>query len=92
MSTPQSTPLHTLGVSPKAIYAGVVPAVLAGLAAVGSALVTTDWNTAETRTLLTGLAAAFVAGISAYIGKPGTVVPEANPATRADKVYQQPPQ
>lgn len=76
MSTPRSTnPLKTLGLSPKAILAFAVPAISAGVASVGSFLATSNWNPSETRTLLVGIGAAFLAGVGAFSGRPGNVVP-----------------
>lgn len=80
--------LKTVGLSPKTILAFLVPLVSAGIASVGSYLATSDWNPTETRTLLTGAGAAFVAGAAAFLGSPGNVVPDIR---APDTTYQRPP-
>ncbi len=63
----------TLGLSPKAVLAFLFPVVSALLAAAGSWVVTGDFNDAEIRSAVGGLAAGATAMLGAYIGRPGNI-------------------
>lgn len=71
----------TLGTSPKARLAAILPA-LAALAATGVQwAVTGAYDQAELVTTLTGLTAAAIAYLGAYLGAPGTVIANIGPAS-----------
>jgi hypothetical protein len=76
MSVPGNIKNVTVGLSPKAILAAVLP-TLGGVIAVGVQwLVTGEFDKAELATALTAVGAALVSGLGAWAGNPGTVVPK----------------
>lgn len=67
------TARRTVGVSPKAILAAVIPAAGSLIAVAIQWAVTGELDRAELVTALTGFSAALLAGLAAWAGKPGMV-------------------
>lgn len=65
--------LRTYGVSPKAVLAFLYPVIAAALTAIGSWVVSGDFNANEIRVAVGGLSLSAVAYLGAYVGKPGAV-------------------
>lgn len=65
--------MRTNGLSPKAILAFLYPAIGSIVSAVGSWIVTGDFNASEIRVSVAGLGASGLALLGAYIGRPGDV-------------------
>lgn len=63
----------TEGISPKAALAGAVPALGTLLTVLVTGFVTGEFDRTEEVEAITGLLAALVAGLSAYLGSPGDV-------------------
>jgi len=70
------TELVTVGTSQKAVLALLYPLIATVVATLGSYIVTGDFNDAEIRVAIAGTLTSFVAGLGAYVGKPGPVVPQ----------------
>lgn len=68
-----AVPTSTVGTSPKAVLAALLPAVGTVLAVVVQWLISGEFDRAELVTSLSGLIAAAVGGFGAYLGSPGTV-------------------
>lgn len=73
MQTVTAVPTKTVGTSPKAILAAMLPAVGTVVAVAVQWIVTGEYDRAELVTSLTGLVAAAVGGLGAWAGSPGTV-------------------
>lgn len=73
MKTVTAVPTKTVGTSPKAILAALLPAVGTVLAVAVQWIVTGEYDRAELVTSLSGLIAAAVGGLGAWLGSPGTV-------------------
>lgn len=73
----------TLGISPKAILAAILP-TLGGIVAVLIQWVATgEFSRAELATALSAVSASLLAFIGAYLGDPGDVAIEVGPASDA---------
>lgn len=68
--------MKTIGISPKTTLAFFYPAISSVITAVGSWIVTGNFNDSELRVALAGLGASAIAALGAYIGKPGRTVPD----------------
>jgi hypothetical protein len=64
----------TLGLSPKAVLAFAFPLIASVVGALASYVVTGNFNAAEIRTAVGGLATSALALLGAYVGNPGVVV------------------
>jgi hypothetical protein len=93
--TPDSVPVvaeQTSGLSPKAILAGLMPALGTVVAVLIMGAVTGEFDRLEVATALTGFSGALFAALGAYFGAPGTVVAQlpseawVGPPSDADKV------
>jgi hypothetical protein len=76
----------TVGISPKTILAGVLPAVGTVLAILIAWAVTGELDRQELIVGLTGLSSAIVAAAGAYLGQPGQVAPA--PADEARDIHE----
>ncbi len=63
----------TVGLSPKALLAFLLPLLAAVGGALSSWIVTGDFNNAEIRTAAGGLVSSGLALLGAYVGQPGPV-------------------
>jgi hypothetical protein len=78
--------MQTLGISPKAVLAFLFPLVAAIGAAAANWIATGAFDAGEVRAAAAAVVSAAIAGLGAYLGHPGDVVPAAQVGPPSDQL------